>query len=441
MSTEVGTGALDRLVRAAVELELSAVPDDVRAHAVAVVADTIGVMVGGGRRPEMAALTDGAGEALVGETSGPAQLVTSAQRRAGAIPAAFINGTAGTFLELDEGMRPTGHPAIHIVPAALAAAQTLGSSGAELLAAVLSGYEVAARLFQAFRLRYPVHPHGHLAGVGAAVAVARLRQADPAGPAAIASTLPLLTTWQPCVEGATARNAFTSVAAAVGVLANRMAAAGFTGSAGALPAAFGVVAGELVDPDVLERPIDPDALWITHDYMKVYSACALSHSAIDAILALGPIDSDAVESVEVETVPNSLKLDHQARENDLSTRFSLQYTVAATIVHGHARPDAFAPEPRVTDLAGRIHVSAPPELEDAWPERNAARVVVHLRDGQRSAAVDNPPGHETRRLTAQQLSEKFHSLVTDAQTGEPVVSYERLLSLESLPDVAELISA
>ncbi|HEY8531740.1 MAG TPA: hypothetical protein VIL08_05785, partial [Limnochorda sp.] len=40
--------------------------------------------------------------------------------------AALANATAGTFLELDEGQRPTGHPAIHVLPAALAQAQALG---------------------------------------------------------------------------------------------------------------------------------------------------------------------------------------------------------------------------------------------------------------------------------------------------------------------------
>jgi 2-methylcitrate dehydratase PrpD len=436
----VGEPSVERLARAACALELAAVPDQTRAHAVDVIADTIGVMVGGGRSPEVAALATGEKDPLASDGSGRAQLVTRDERRADAATAAFVNATAGTFLELDEGVRPTGHPAIHVVPAALAAAQTLGRSGAELLLAVLSGYEVAARLYQAYRLRYPVHPHGNLAAVGAAVAVSRLCGSDPAAPAAIAATLPLLAVWQPTFEGATVRNAYTGFGAAVGVLANRMAAAGFSGSAGALPAAFGEVAGELVDPGALDAPVDPSNLWITHDYMKVYSACALSHSAIDAVLSLGPIDAGAVRSIEVVTVPNSLKLDHQPRENDLSTRFSLPYAVATAIVNGHAHPSAFTPEPRAMELARAVTVYTTPELENMWPERNATRVVVHLDDDERSATVDNPPGHESRRLTADDLREKFTMLVTDPQTGRERVNHTRLLDLESLPSVTDLLS-
>ena len=200
--------------------------------------------------------------------------------------AAFVNATAGTFLELDEGYRPTGHPSIHVLPTALAAAQVLHASGRELMATFLSGYEVTACLFEAYRPTYPLHPHGHFGAVGAAVAAACLRGVDALEPAAIAATLPLLPTWQLRTEGATARNAYTGAAAAVGLTANRLAAAGFTGSREAREAAFGGLVGELVTPEALSTPVDPENLRITCNYMKPHSACALSHSALDAVPVL-----------------------------------------------------------------------------------------------------------------------------------------------------------
>jgi len=62
-------------------------------------------------------------------------------------------------------------------------------------------------------MRYPVHSHGHLGAVGAAVAVARLDGEDPLAVASIAAGTPLLTSWQPCYEGATVRNTFIGYAA------------------------------------------------------------------------------------------------------------------------------------------------------------------------------------------------------------------------------------
>jgi 2-methylcitrate dehydratase PrpD len=426
----------DGLISSAQTLQLDDVPADDLVHTSRVVADTLGVVFGGGKRPEIEALVRGDARLFHAPSQGTAQLLVSDMPAADPTSAAFVNATAGTFLELDEGYRPTGHPSIHVLPAALAAAQSLHASGRELMTAFLSGYEVTARLFEAYRLTYPLHPHGHFGAVGAAVAVARLRGVDPLEPAAIASTLPLLPVWQPCTEGATARNAYTGTAAAVGLTANRLATAGFTGSREARDAAFGGLVGQLVRPEALSAPVDPENLRITRNYMKLHSACALSHSALDAVLALDPLPvAEEVEGVEVETVSNNLKIARQARPNDLSTRFSLPYAVAAAIVHGHTRPEAFVPEKRVAELAKRVEVRAAEDLEDAWPDAAPARVRIRTRNVAYTERVDNPRGHHSNPASPAQLRSKFELLVGGAEPGR---LYERLLGIRDVEDVASL---
>ncbi len=424
------------MVSSAQSLQLDDVPADVLGHASRVVADTLAVVFGGGKRPEMEALVRGDDRLFPSPMGGTAQLLVPGMPGADPTSAAFVNATAGTFLELDEGYRPTGHPSIHVLPAALAAAQALHASGRELMVAFLSGYEVTACLFEAYRLTYPLHPHGHFGAVGAAVAVARLRGVDALEPAAIAATLPLLPVWQPCTEGATARNAYSGTAAAVGLTANRLAAAGFTGSREAQDATFGGLVGQLVHPEALSAPVDPENLRITRNYMKLHSACALSHSALDAVLALEPLPAaEDVEGVEVETVSNNLKIARQARPNDLSTRFSLPYAVAAAIVHGHTRPEAFVPEKRVAELAERVEVRATEDLEDAWPDAAPARVRIMTRNGAYAKRVDNPRGHHSNPASADQLRSKFELLVGGAEPGR---LYERLLGVRDVEDVALL---
>src|SRR6185436_2239633 len=70
-----------------------------------VVADLTGVALAGSREPEPARLFErlprGAG----------ARLLRSDLDEADPRDAAFANATAASFLELDEGFRPTGHPA------------------------------------------------------------------------------------------------------------------------------------------------------------------------------------------------------------------------------------------------------------------------------------------------------------------------------------------
>jgi 2-methylcitrate dehydratase PrpD len=428
-------GLLAPLASSAAALELERVPDAVLEHAGRVVADTVGVVLGGARRPEIRSYALGDGALFDPLPSGKAQLLSPGFPGTEPASAAFVNATAGTFLELDEGYRPTGHPAMHVVPAALAAAQALHASGREFLAAVLGGYEVTARLFEAYRLSYPLHPHGHFGAVGAAVAVARLRGADPTEPATIAATLPLLPVWQPCFEGATARNAYTGTAAALGLKANRMAAAGFTGSRESQSVAFGILVGELVAPEVLRASINYGRLRISRNYMKLHSACALSHSALDAVLALGPYDAEEVAGVEVETVSNNLKIARQAQPNELSARFSTPYAVAAAILHGHTRPDAFVPDERVAKLAERVEVRAAEDLEEAWPVSAPARVTVRLRQGSRNMQVDDPHGHHSDPASPGELRAKFEMLAGREDVG-PL--YERLLSVREVEDMARI---
>src|SRR5579871_3536619 len=84
-----------------------------------VIADTIGAISGGARVPAMRRVADrlaaGDGAAVIGGEA----------RSAAPEAAAFVNSMAGCWLEMDEGIRPTGHPAVHVVPAALAVAQSV----------------------------------------------------------------------------------------------------------------------------------------------------------------------------------------------------------------------------------------------------------------------------------------------------------------------------
>lgn len=440
--------ALDRMVELVVGIDLDRIPEEVLAHAGRTIADTIAVARAGGREHEvlrLAGLLEEQGSLRpparsAASSSGPGQATALMERTVTGAPAdvAFLNATAGTFLELDEGMRPTGHPAMHVVPAALAVAESVHATGADLLRAVLAGYEVTARLFTAVRLNYPVHPHGHFGAVGAAVAAALLSDADPVGAALVAATTPLLPVWDACYDGATARNTYTGHAARTGVLATTLHRAGFTGSADALAAAYGEIAGELIDSDVLVRPIDHSDLGITRNYFKRHSACALSHAAIDAVGRLELPAGAEVESVRVETVSNNMKLDRQPRPNDLSGRFSLPYAVATALARAGTGPEDFHFSPEVADLARRVTVAVAPDLEKEWPDAAPARVEVRSSVGTFSAVVRNPHGHWSDPLTPAEVEAKFVALI-----GDPLIArawWPRLIDLPSVSDCASLLA-
>jgi 2-methylcitrate dehydratase PrpD len=438
LSSQTSDTALSDLAARAAGVRWGEVPEGARRHAALVLADTLGVIVGGSASPEVRALTGTSPLALACSKEGGARVLSPS---AGSYPpeiAALINGTGGTWLELDEGVRPTGHPAINVVPAALAVGQAVHASGQELLAAVVSGYEVAGRLFRAYRLRPGVHPHGNLGAAGAAVAVARLLGADP-GPAALtAAGLPFAPAFEACFAGATVRNTYAGMAGMIGVLANRLAAAGFTPLARACEISFGEILGEHVDSDALTADVDPLDLAICRNYFKLHSTCALAQAAIDATRALTPPAADQIDEIQVHTVANNMKIARQPVANELSTRFSIEYAVATAVVHGHADPAAFTPDERVLRLAARVQVFEDPGLTAQWPERSPARVRIRAGGETREATVENPRGHHANPPSESELRGKFASLVARAGAAGPACDYDRLVAIEQVDDVAEL---
>jgi 2-methylcitrate dehydratase PrpD len=116
--------------------------------------------------------------------------------------------------------------------------------------------------------------------------------------------------------------------------------------------------------------------------------------------------------------------------------------VATAIVNGAGGPEAFsASDERAAALANRVSVKAAADLTAAWPAQSTARVVVELPDRTLRAEVENPLGHESRRLSGEQLREKFETLVVAPDGSGPRVSYERLLELEQIEDLSDLLSA
>src|SRR5579862_835375 len=139
-------------------------------------ADCFGVLIAGSRDPEVSLV-----DRELGHASGAAlaSLIPSGARRS-AETAALVNGIAAHILDYDD-VSLDGHPSAVLVPAILAQAETSGSSGAEMLAAYIAGFEVWAELLE----RQPIplhrkgwHPSAVLGPIAAAAACAKLRGLD-----------------------------------------------------------------------------------------------------------------------------------------------------------------------------------------------------------------------------------------------------------------------
>src|SRR5439155_6011693 len=99
-----------------------------------------------------------------------------------------------------------GHPAIHVIPGALAVAEERRLDGRRLLESIVAGYEVGSRIGGATTARANVHSHGTWGTISTAVAVAKLSAASADTVRAsmnLAASMSPANTWTPALDGAT----------------------------------------------------------------------------------------------------------------------------------------------------------------------------------------------------------------------------------------------
>jgi 2-methylcitrate dehydratase PrpD len=368
--------------------------------------------------------------------------------RSNPLDAALLNGTAGTWLELDEGnLFAKGHPGIQVVPAALAVAQEMGASGADLLVAVTLGYEISARISRAANVRLAVHPHGTYGVIGAAIAVAKLKKFGPAQLEEIlnvAATMGMASSRNTLLKGSTVRNIFTGHSGYMGQIAVRLVESGFTGEPDGIGFVYGGgVYSETFDPEAVVRDLGREWL-ITQSYFKLYCAGRYAHSAIDALLDAqskaprGRIDPAIVERIDVDAYSLCAYLGGKNITTSFGARFSVPFALATVLHHGHgglsAFDDAAVADPAVQDLVSRVFVESNQKYTDAFPEKQLVDVKIALKDGSViTGHCDVTKGEPANPHKAEELRAKFFELGM-AAWGESVARqlFDGLMQVETI---------
>jgi len=441
---------LDRLARLAALTRFDQLSDATVAAAKHVILDTLGAILAGSRLPENARLAR-----LVAARSGPrtATLIGHADR-AEPMLAALANATAGVALEVDEGNRwGGGHPAIHVLPAALAVAEERGAGGRRLIESLVAGYEITSRLGGATTPRPNVHSHGTWGTIGAAVAVAHVLDRDAQAMRQVinlAASMSPANSWTPCFEGATIRNLYPGRAALQGILATHLLDCGYSALGDAPSDVYGTILGERFEA---ERALDdlgdddrPAAYRIQRNYVKLHACCLYNHPALDAVQTLlshERLEPEAIAGITVTSVPFVERMAASDPPNMLAAKFSVPYAVAAAVVTaGSGVPaflDAARANPRVRELARRVEVRGDPAMS-MRSNGPTAHVTVTLRDGRvliaTTAVVHGDAEHPVGR---HELVAKFRALAADAlgPAGTERVA-EAVGRLEELKDLREL---
>lgn len=376
---------LDTFSRFAAQLEIREVPAPVREQLGWILADTVASIVAGSAEPEL--------RAFAGKVHGTGCASLPGQGRCvEADAAALINGTAGTFLEMDEGNRfSRGHPAVHVIPAALALSEQRDADASTFLSAVLAGYEVGSRIGAASRLRGSMHPHGTWGTVGAAASAARVARLGAQAMREtinIASSLTTATSKRTMLDGGLVRNVYAGLSNRNGLLALQLAESGFSGEHDGLASVFGKVVSEQFDTTELLRGLG-DVWHVQQNYFKLHSCCRFNHGTLDAIdllAARGPLPAPGeIAGIRVWTYHYAAELDGKAPHNTLAAKFSVPFAAATRIVRGSSALASFSwdavRDPVTLALAQRVEVREDPAMSARLPMERPARVEILCHDG------------------------------------------------------------
>jgi 2-methylcitrate dehydratase PrpD len=379
--------------------------------------------------------------------------------------AALLNGCNFHVLDFDDTHEEASlHPGAPVVAAALAETERIGANGARLIAAIVTGYDVAVRvglaLNPAAHYARGFHPTATAGVFGATAAIALLHGDEPA---TLASAFGINASQasgslQFSVDGAQTKPVQVGFAAHDAVLARELAAAGVRGPAEALEGRSGLLhaysdgahARELLDTWDGVHEIDRTAF-------KPYPCCRYMHAAIDQLAAIvreHRLDPSSVERIRVSLPAAGMRLcaypeERKRRpETVVDAQFSMYYTAAATVAWGGVRWDDFARRdaPEIAALIARVTVDEDPAVEALAP-RMAALVELDAGGTSRSSGqavrerrlAPSPRGEPDSPLGWDELIAKFDDLAGvayDAARRARIVDLVR--RLDELDDVRTL---
>jgi len=431
---------LQELAAFACRTRLADLPAKVLERTRWVVADSLPVIGAGMQQPEMQALLKR------GFRSGNAWVVGTRQR-ADCLDAALLNGTAGTWLELNEGnLLAKGHPGIQVVPAAVALAQESGAAGEALLMAVAVGYEVSSRISRAAQMKIAVHPHGTWGTLGAALAAGRLKGFDERRMLQlinVSATMGMATSRQTLLDGATVRNIFTGHSGYMGLMAARLVECGFTGETDSPASIYGKVLADGFDPAKATENLGREWM-LAQGYFKLHPTGRYVHSAIDALEDLlsrsGKLDLAAIERVEVKAYRLAAMLKEKRVTSSFGARFSVPFALATILFHGHSGLAAFeqaaVDNPAIQALAARVQVQEEAGYTARYPAEQVCDLRIVLADGRtHEGRCTITKGEPSKPHRPEELQAKFMRLGAPLW-GETVARHllDGCLKLEALPD-------
>lgn len=325
-------------------------------------------------------------------------------------------GTAGHVLDFDDTYLPgVAHLSAPTAPVALVLGAQCRASIGEVLTAYAAGFEAAGALARA---SHPAlydrgwHPTAVCGAVGSAVTASQLLELSPEAERSAAGLALLRAAGLRSAFGTPGKSLQVGMAAAAGVAAARLTAAGaqldleqVARGPGGFEEAFGAS---------FEWPGERSA--IEENWIKAYPCCLQTHGAIEAGLAArdaGAIETDGAPDATIEVTVHPLST-QAAPVGDpadgLQAKFSIPYLTAFALLHGAPDVASFdAVDQAARELAGGVTVRSDPQLAESE--------ALLATGGRRVARIEAALGSPQRPMTPEALAAKRRELAGERLEG------------------------
>jgi len=373
--------------------------------------------------------------------------------------AAFLNSALAHSLDFDDTHAAgTLHPGAPVIPAALAAAEMVGASGADLLAAIVAGYEVTCRVALALpageHYERGFHPTATCGVFGAAAAAGRVFGMNPAQ---IESALGIALSQsagslQFLANGAWTKRFQVGWASMAGLVAATLAREGFKGAAFALEGRHGFLRAYAPSPNPDRAVQDLGSVYeLMATAVKPYPSCRYGHAGIDAVLALRAehgLQPDEIERVTYGLSNAGMLLVGSPAEqkanpqNVVDGQFSGPFVLAVALSTGGMNWDSYGllHDPVVRRLLPKVRCEFDPDIEAECPVNMSGKVTIQARGQTFGKTVIVPKGEPGNFLSEAELRGKFAGLTEEilgAERSAAVAS--AVLNVDRTGDVSSLM--
>jgi 2-methylcitrate dehydratase PrpD len=350
--------------------------------------------------------------------------------RLSASRAAFVHGVAAHCRDFDDTFTDSVvHPGSVVVPAALAAGEAARAAPEDIGAAIVAGYEIAARIGGVAGRRFHargLHATGIVGPIAAAATAARANRLSAEATAwamgLAASMSGGLMAFQ--VDGAWSKWLHTGWAAQGGIVAAELAARGFRGPLIALDGTGGLFAallhGEALDLAPLTRGLGAE--WPGGAaHFKYYPCAHVIQPYIDAALALRrehSLAANDVAEVRCQIAPWAIPIVCEPRaarvapETELDAIASLPYMVAHALAEGAVTLAALSAEVRGRGDLRALAARVVHEADAAMGRGFDARLTIRTFAGPTFTAAADAAGADAARIAAKFVANAAPSLGT-----------------------------